>query len=120
MAIGLKVTATGPTAKLFTGWGWSWGSKLPPHPVNNFGKPIRSVEPALTADDPVQTRANMILGVVALVAVFAGPGLLIGGLTGWSPFGMFDWLHDWIKSRSEDRHQRACLPASSLRFLRCR
>jgi len=43
MAIGLKVTATGPTAKLFTGWGWSWGSRLPPHPVNNFGKPIRDV-----------------------------------------------------------------------------
>jgi hypothetical protein len=42
MAIGLKVTATGPAAKLFTGWWRSWGLRLPHHPVNNFGKPIRN------------------------------------------------------------------------------
>ena len=42
-AAGLKVTESSTAAKLFTGWSREFGTTIPLHPVNNFGKPIRDV-----------------------------------------------------------------------------
>jgi hypothetical protein len=39
-----------------------------------------------------------LLFLVALILVFAGPVLFIVVLMGWSPFGMLDWLYEWIQN----------------------
>ena len=52
------------------------------------------------------TRVRAILLLGTLLLVFAGPILLLIGLSSWSPFGMFNWLHEWIQRKSEERLNR--------------
>jgi len=43
---------------------------------------------------------KLVLVLLSVLFVFSVPLLVIVGLTGWSPFGLFDWFHDWIKGNS--------------------
>jgi hypothetical protein len=43
---------------------------------------------------------RLVLMILCVLFVFSVPLLAIVGLTGWSPFGMFDWFHEWIHSNS--------------------